>query len=514
MSKLKTILKRPAQLQQRVFGFLPVISFGGMALILGVFAIAPNFMNFAHAEENPALKPSDIKLSISVDKTFRKFNDVYLTSDGVEQEAQNNVTFIPTVETNNPAGYKVYFSDVDEDTDMRSIDATVTDSIRSATPSDFENGEPKNTSDNYWYCGILQVPNRATGEVEKVNSTNNDFTIPVRSYPRLIDEVKYVKPNDNKNNGVFCNISVNKQLVPSTYVGKMIFSTLANVNNLKPATLKDGYSAFRRIPNNFLGKREFKSFKYAKPTPADFSTEVENDETITSNIKPDYKYQSTPPEACPPTFGLGFAMYNLTANNTDDEEPVLVWASSCDDKGLRWWSPSGTLKLGANCSNFFSAVNAPRFDNLDLSGIDISNCKNMESMFERTDEGFKKIDFGNNQFSSELNNTKKMFKGNANLEEIKTNHDLDLTYVPESSEMFEGNTSLVGSYYNNGCVFTEYNTVKNDGSMAKTVIGYFHRTYGDDRECVKIKPGQPSPGPQLKNNKKSQREPSALFFSS
>lgn len=87
MSKIKTFFKKPSQLWQRIFGFLPVISLGGTALILGTLSIAPNFMNFAHAEEKPALKPSDINLSISVDETFHKFNDVYLTSDGVEQEA-------------------------------------------------------------------------------------------------------------------------------------------------------------------------------------------------------------------------------------------------------------------------------------------------------------------------------------------------------------------------------------------------------------------------------------------
>lgn len=486
MSKLKTILKKPARLWQRIFGFLPIISFGGMAFILGTLSIAPNFMNFTHAEEKPALKPSDIKLSISIDETSRKFNDVYLTADGVEHEDQNNVTFEPIVETNNPAGYKVYFSDVDEDTSMRSIDATVTDTIRSATPSDFENGEPKNTSDNYWYCGILDVPKWPTGEVVKINSTNNNLSIPARSQQKLIDEVKYVKPNDNQNNGVFCNISVNKQLAPSTYVGKMIFTTVANTNNLKPATLKDGYSAFRKIPNN----RVFRSFEYTKPTPRDFSDEVKNDESIVSNIKPDYEYAGMPGPACPPTREVGSDMYNLTANNTDDEEPVLIWISTnCIDNGLslRWWSPSGTLKLGENCSNFFSTANAPRFDNLDLSGVDLSKCKNMESMFERTDEGFKRINFGDNQFSPELNNTKKMFKGNNKLEEIRTNHDLDLTYVSESSEMFDGNTSLVGSYFNDSCIFTEYNTAKTDGSMAKTINGYFHRVDSDGRHCVAVR---------------------------
>lgn len=488
MSKIKKFFKRPSQVWQCIFGFLPIISLGGTALILGTFAIAPNFMNFAHAEEKPALKPSDINLSISIDETFHKFNDVYLTSDGVEQEAQNNVTFKPTVKTNNPAGYKVYFSDVDEDTNMRSIDSTVTDSIRSATPSDFENGQPKNTTDNYWYCGILQVPDTITGEAEKTTSTNNDMSIPARSHQKLIDEVKYIKTNDNKNNGVYCNVSINKQLATSTYVGKMIFTTVANTNNLKPATLKDGYSAFRRIPNNmYSGKREFKSFKYAIPTPADFSTEIKNDESIASSVKPDYKYSGMPGPACPPVMGAGLGMYNLTANNTEDEEPVLVWVSSCDDRGLRWWSPSGTLKLGENCSNFFSTANAPRFDNLDLSGVDISNCKNMESMFERTDEGFKEINFGYNKFSSELSNTRNMFKGNSKLERIRTTTDLDLTYVANSEGMFDGLNEISGSYRTEDgeCHGMPFDT-KTDARMAKTHGGYFFRDYPGKEMCERI----------------------------
>lgn len=43
MSKIKTFFKRPTQMWQRIFGFLPVISFGGAALILSIFTIAPNF---------------------------------------------------------------------------------------------------------------------------------------------------------------------------------------------------------------------------------------------------------------------------------------------------------------------------------------------------------------------------------------------------------------------------------------------------------------------------------------
>lgn len=488
MSKIKTFFKKPSQLWQRIFGFLPVISLGGTALILGTLSIAPNFMNFAHAEEKPALKPSDINLSISVDETFHKFNDVYLTSDGVEQEAQDHVTFEPTVKTNNPAGYKVYFSDVDEDTDMRSIDATVTDSIRSATPSDFENGQPKNTTDNYWYCGIYQasVHGFGGGGVVKTGSKNNDLSIPTRSHPKLIDEVKYVKPDEYVKNGIYCDIAVNKQLATSTYVGKMIFTTLANTNNLKPATLKSGYSAFRKIPNG----GSFDSFKYDIPSKWDFSEEIINDSTITSNIKPDYKSSmSEPSPACPPTMrAFAFDMYNVTANNTEDEEPVLIWRSYCGEDGIRWWSPSGTLKLGENCSNFFSTANAPRFDNLDLSGIDISNCKNMESMFERTDEGFKEINFGYNKFSSELSNTKNMFKGNSKLERIRTTTDLDLTYVAESEGMFDGLNEISGSYRmeNGECNGMPFISAHADARMAKTHGGYFFRDYPGKEMCDKV----------------------------
>lgn len=487
MLKLVKSIKNLERFWRQIFNLLPVISFGGTALILSALTLAPNFLNFAHAEENTALKPSEIKLSMSVDETFHKFNDVYLTSDGVEHEAQNNVTFKPTVETNNPAGYKVYFSDVDEDTSMRSIDATVTDSIRSATPSDFENGQPKNTADNYWYCGILRVPKFIYGEVIKTDSTNNDLSIPSRSQQKLIDEVKYIKPNDDKNNGVYCNISINKQLAPSTYVGKMIFSTVANTNNLKPATLKDGYSTFRRIPSNYFNstKREFKSFKHGrlpKDIMGEFSTEVKNDESFASSVKPDYEYERI---AYPPLcrHEPDFDMYNLTADSTDDEEPVLIWDSAdCDDRGLRWWTPSGTLKLGENCSNFFSTDNAPRFDKIDLSGIDISKCKNMESMFERTDEGFKEINFGSNIFSPELKNTRRMFKNNPNLEKIIVKPDTDLSYVPESDEMFLGDIKLEGYKswkHSDGmihCTRLEYKEIY--GVDARKAVlgvnGYFH----------------------------------------
>lgn len=493
MLKLVKSIKKLERFWRQIFNLLPMVSLGGTALLLGALALAPNFMNFAHAEEKPALKPSDIKLSISLDETFHKFNDVYLTADGVEHEDQDNVTFKPTVETNNPAGYKIYFSDVDEDTSMRSVDATVTDSIRSATPSDFENGVPKNTSDNYWYCGILGVPYMATEDVAKTNSTNNDLSIPARSRQKLIDEVKYVNIRDDKNNGVICKISINKQLTPSTYVGKMIFTTVANTNNLKSATLKDGYATFSRIPYDSNGKREYRSFKYAKPTPRYLSNEIRNDESIFSNIKTDYMLSSSIVRPGCPNY-WGFDTYNLTANNTDDEEPVLIWAYSpyCDEyNDLYWWTPSGTLKLGEDCSNFFSTANAPRFDKIDLSGIDISKCKNMESMFERTDDGFKEINFGSNTFSSDLKNTKKMFKNNPDLEKIIVKSDTDLRYVHESSEMFDGDTNLVGSYNDDGgCELTRYNPLKTDGSMAKTFLGYFYHSNSD--ECITIKPGRPT----------------------
>ena len=220
----------------------------------------------------------------------------------------------------------------------------------------------------------------------------------------------------------------------------MIFTTVANTNNLKSATLKDGYATFSRIPYDSNGKREYRSFKYAKPTPRYLSNEIRNDESIFSNIKTDYMLSSSIVRPGCPNY-WGFDTYNLTANNTDDEEPVLIWAYSpyCDEyNDLYWWTPSGTLKLGEDCSNFFSTANAPRFDKIDLSGIDISKCKNMESMFERTDDGFKEINFGSNTFSSDLKNTKKMFKNNPDLEKIIVKSDTDLRYVHESSEMFDG----------------------------------------------------------------------------
>lgn len=95
---------------QRIFGFLPIISLGGTALILGTFALAPNFMNFAHAEESIA-EPSanDTKLSMSVSGYFYSFPDAYIVDDAIESVQYRPITILPEVKTNNPAGYKIYF---------------------------------------------------------------------------------------------------------------------------------------------------------------------------------------------------------------------------------------------------------------------------------------------------------------------------------------------------------------------------------------------------------------------
>ena len=74
MSKIKKFFKRPAQAWRHIFGFLPIISLGGTALILGTLSIAPNFMDFAHAEggTNPPA-PGETTLSVSIENDFYYF---------------------------------------------------------------------------------------------------------------------------------------------------------------------------------------------------------------------------------------------------------------------------------------------------------------------------------------------------------------------------------------------------------------------------------------------------------
>ena len=84
-----------------------------------------------------------------------------------------------------------------------------------------------------------------------------------------------------------------------------------------------------------------------------------------------------------------------------------------------------------------------------------------------------------------------MFKNNPDLEKIIVKSDTDLRYIHESSEMFDGDTNLVGSYNDDGgCELTRYNPLKTDGSMAKTFLGYFYHSNSD--ECITIKPGRPT----------------------
>ena len=476
MLKLVKSIKNLERFWRQIFNLLPVISLGGLALILGIFAIAPNFMNFAHAEEgiNPPA-PGETTLSVSVEDDFYKFNDVYLTSDGVEQDERVPIVIRPRVETNNPAGYRIYFSDTDENTSLRSVDPAITDTIRSATPADFEDGEPKNQTDNYWYCGVIMGLNQWVSPQTPISplSSNNNQSIPTQTVPKLIDDVKY--PNLRSSNGVYCNIAINKQLTPSTYRNKMIFSVVGNTQSLKPAVLtKDSLKkALDKLNGNNYVYERFDFQENSLINHPDFPRYHGKINGIHSSIESDYKYNTYPMPACPESIEY------LNSVTTTDMEPILIWASDCTPTGengsLHWWTPSGKLSLGEDCSGLFSSAYAPAIKEIYLHNIDTSHCKNMESMFERNDNHLEEILFGDNKFSPELANTKKMFKGNSGLKVIFFKNEVDITNVADSSEMFAGDGSLVG--HSKCGVSFEYDPSKIDSTFAKTQNGYF--TLGD-----------------------------------
>ena len=497
MLKPIKFLKRVQGFRQYVFNLLPIVSFGGISLILGTFAIIPNSINFAHAEENTTSpKQKDITLSMSVDSTFHKFDNIYLNANETNPTAPSSVLMIPTVKTNNPAGYKVYFSDADEDTSMYSLDHGVSDKIRSATAEDFKDPFNVNKEDNFWYCGTIYQPENGQGEIYQAVSGNRKFAldIPKKSEPRVIDAVGYVKTiNKNVNNGVYCKISINKQITPSTYEDKLIFSTISNTVNDKPAVSTSGKKFFREILKLASVSQVFDAFKYGEPIYLEMAEDIKSDSRISPQVESEFEYQIRPAErksSC--SDGADYVgMYN--AAETEDMEPILVWLD-CGDTGsqrmLNWWTPSGKLSLGDNCAGFFSSGNSPQIDEIDLTGIDISKCKNMESMFERTDEGFKEINFGYNKFSSELSNTRNMFKGNSKLERIRTTTDLDLTYVANSEGMFDGLNEISGAYRieggNGPCNGMPFDRTETDARMAKTYDGYFFRDYPGKVMCGKV----------------------------
>ena len=488
MLKLVKSIKNLERFWRQIFNLIHVFSFGGTALLLGALAIAPNFMNFAHAEEgtNPPA-PGETTLSVSVEDDFYKFNDIYLTSDGVEQDERVPIVIRPRVETNNPAGYRIYFSDTDENTSLRSVDPAITDTIRSATPADFEDGKPKNQTDNYWYCGVIMGLNEWVSPQTPISSasSNNNQSIPTQTVPKLIDDVKY--PNLRSSNGVYCNITINKQLTPSTYRNKMIFSVVGNTQNLKPAVLtKDSLKKVldKLNGNNYVFER-FSFQENSLINHPDFPRYYGKINGIHSSIESDYGYNTIPIPACPET---GESIGYLNTVTAMDMEPILIWASECspivgENRSLHWWTPSGKLSLGEDCSGLFSSAYAPAIKKIYLHNIDASHCKNMESMFERNDNRLEQILFGDNKFSPELTNTKKMFKGNSGLKVIYFKDEINITNVSDSSEMFAGDNSLVGCEVGHDAF--RYDPARTDSRMAKTSYGgYFSIGDGDLLKCM------------------------------
>ena len=302
--------------------------------------------------------------------------------------------------------------------------------------------------------------------------------------PKLIDDVKY--PNLRSSNGVYCNIAINKQLTPSTYRNKMIFSVVGNTQSLKPAVLtKDSLKKVLDELNgiNYVYER-FNFKENSLINHPDFPRFAEKINGIHSSIESDYKYETGPIPGCPPRAG---SIREINAAISTDMEPILIWTESCESRdysySLHWWTPSGKLSLGEDCSGLFSSAYAPAIKKIYLHNIDTSHCKNMESMFERNDNRLEQILFGDNKFSPELTNTKKMFKGNSGLKVIYFKNEVDITNVSDSSEMFAGDNSLVGCEVGHDAF--RYDPARTDSRMAKTSYGgYFSIGDGDLLKCM------------------------------
>lgn len=362
---------------------------GPIGLVIYILFFSVNLLfdfSTPNSHAAPLVGASTLSMSVSAPSVDLDFTPTGSAAQFIESGANL------TIQTDNRTGVTTYVASIDENTDLKHTDATISQKLSSISST----AAATAFSDNNWgYRVTTPAP------------PGSDFLpIPKASAPDTI----FSTPNATGSPyvvGISFGAKVAANLISGTYKKDIVFTT---VTNYVPKT-----ATFLPGPNfNFLVK---------KINPA-YNTEK-------------FKRASNQPA------NLSSAKVVSTA---DSDYPIYVWYESAD-KTVYWWSEADVAYANEDAHEMFSNLSDGHghFNLVDVSGIDMSKIKNASYMFHSGNYLYKNIILGD--FNSEnVEDMSYMFASNSS--SGSPTAEVDFSRVKTSKvrfmrHMFEGNFSQV-----------------------------------------------------------------------
>ena len=325
----------------KFFHLLPPVLLGFATLIFFITTLLFSQIKTFAAPGTPSGAPGI--LDFSVKPTI----GLHFTSSEIQSNTFKSDTAVLWCDAPNPTGFSVFLSSIDEDTNLKHSESSITTQIPSITAPQFGN---ISTPQTWGY----RIPARAAEGWKPIPKNSNPDKIYTTNYG---GETKV---------GADFGVKASSNLPSGVYSKQVVFTIVTN-RVPTTATLKVGKDFVHTI-NSLDSLSGIKEFKKASSAPAPgTSTKI--------------------------------------ASTIDSEVPAYLWYDA-PSKTVFWWSDADTVYANEDSSSMFEGLGD--VEKIDMDGINTSRVKNMSGMFFSAKNLYKEINLANFD-TSNVENMSRMF---------------------------------------------------------------------------------------------------------
>ena len=307
----------------KFFHLLPPVLLGFATLIFSIITLLFSQIKTFAAPGTPSGAPGILDFSV------KPIIGLHFTSSEIQSNTFKSDTAVLWCDAPNPTGFSVFLSSIDEDTNLKHSESSITTQIPSITAPQFGNISTPQT----WGYRIL---NKATEGWKPIPKNSN----PDRIYTTNYGGATKI--------GADFGVKASSNLTPGVYSKQVLFTAITN-----------------RVP-----------------TSATFITGTDVNKAIRTVSGHDIKYFKK----------SNSAPANLAAatvvSTTDSDAPIYLWYDA-PSKTVFWWSDADTVYANQNSSYMFDSLGD--VEKIDMDGINTSRVKYMSYMFRSGKNLYREI---------------------------------------------------------------------------------------------------------------------------
>ena len=309
----------------KFFHILPPVLLGFATLIFSITTLLFSQIKTFAAPGTPSGTPGILAFSVN-----KPTIDLHFTNSEIQSNTFKSDAAVLWCDAPNPTGFSVFLSSIDEDTNLKHSESSITTQIPSITAPQFGN---ISTPQTWGY----RIPNKATEGWKPIPKNSNPDKIYTTNYGGATKI------------GADFGVKASSNLTPGVYSKQVLFTAITN-RVPTSATFITGPNVNDAIHTIDPGY-DVKYFKKSNSAPANLATAT-------------------------------------VVSTTDSDVPIYLWYDA-SLKTIFWWSDADTVYANQNSNHMFDSLGD--VEKIDMDGINTSRVKYMSYMFRSGKNLYKEI---------------------------------------------------------------------------------------------------------------------------